>query len=55
MLFRSPFRKLNGFRIAERTTVDENNMRLGIQAAAGGEIFQLHLRRVGQEWKIVDL
>jgi cell division protein FtsB len=50
----NPFRKLNGFRIAERTPVDENNVQLGIQAAAGGEILPLRLRRFGQEWKIED-
>ena len=51
----NPFRKMNGFRIAERTTMDENNVQLGVQAAAGGQVFQLHLRRFGQEWKIQDL
>ena len=51
---RNPFGKLNSFRIAERTPVDENNMQLGIQAAAGGEILPLRLRRFGQEWKIED-
>src|SRR5260221_7345995 len=50
----NPFRKVNGFRIAERTSVAEGKMRLGIQMVANGAVMPLDLRRVGNEWKIDD-
>lgn len=50
----NPFRKLNGFRIAERTFVAEGKMRLGIQGTANGAVMPLDMRRVGNEWKIDD-
>ena len=50
----NPFRKVNGYRIAERTSLAEDRIRVGIQVAANGAVLPLTLRRVGNEWKIED-
>ena len=47
-----PFAKMQGYRIASRQEVSENNVVLGIQAAAGGQIMKIPVERFGSEWKL---
>lgn len=51
----NPFREVVGFRIAERKTLAENRVLLGVQVAADGEVLPLTLRRIGNEWKLEQL
>jgi len=44
--------KVTGFRIAERTTLAEDKIRLGIQVVANGAILPLEIWRVGNDWKV---
>jgi hypothetical protein len=48
----NPLRKVTGFRIAKRTTLAEDKIRLGIQVVANGAIMPLEIWRVGNDWKV---
>ncbi len=41
-----------GYRIGERSVIAEDQITLGVQLVADGQILRLPLRRFGQEWKI---
>jgi TolA-binding protein len=43
---------MTGYRISEKEQVADDTVNLGIQAAAGGHVLRLQLRRFGNEWKI---
>ena len=43
---------MTGYRISEKEQVADDTVNLGIQAAAGGHVLRLQVRRFGNEWKI---
>jgi len=45
------FANFPGFFITEETTVGTNQVDISVQAVAGGQVFPVHLQRVGNEWK----
>ncbi len=45
------FADFSGFFIADEKTVATNEVEMSIQAVAGGQVFPVHLERVGDEWK----
>lgn len=46
--------QIQGFRIAERKQIAEDKVELGLQAAAGGRLMPMPLRRLNGEWKLAD-
>ena len=46
------FGRMGGYRIAETEQVAENTVNMGIQAAAGGHVLRLQLKRFDGQWKI---
>jgi len=46
------FRNVTGFRVAERKTLAEDKVQIGIQVVANGHVLPLPVRRVGDEWKL---
>lgn len=45
---------MQGFRIAEKKQISEDKVELGLQAAAGGQVMPMPLRRFNGEWKFAD-
>ncbi|HMJ66887.1 MAG TPA: hypothetical protein VK615_16210 [Candidatus Binatia bacterium] len=43
---------MNGYRISEKEQVAEDTVNLGIQAAAGGHVLRLQLKRFDGQWKV---
>ncbi len=50
-----PLLQIAGFRISNTEQPSENEVVLGIQAAASGAVVKMSFKRVGEEWKFADV
>ena len=50
-----PLLQIAGFRVASKEQPSDNEVVLGIEAAAGGAVIRFSFRRDGNEWKFGEV